>query len=294
MKTEQRIFFLNGSFVPEKDAVVSVLDRGMLFGDGVYEISAVVNSRTIDNESHLKRLERSLAMVNIPSPYAFEKWVQLQDELIGLNHLDEGTVYIQVTRGVQQERSFLPSRNMSPTVIMLTQAKGVINNPGYGEGIAVVTEPEQRWARRDIKSNNLLAQVLARQAASERGAQEAWLVEDGFVTEGAASSAFIVSTKGELVTRQLSQAILPGVTRGTLLQFASDNNLELVQRPFTVAEAYAAREAFISSSNEIALAVVKIDDRIIGDGSPGPVTKALREAYVKAIVTRRPALGEPR
>jgi D-alanine transaminase len=283
-----RIVFLNGSFLPIDEAKVPFMDRGFLFGDGVYEGIGVLDGRLIDNEAHLERLERSLAEVRIPNPYKRAEWTALEEEIVRRNGMTEGFIYFQVTRGVAERDFFFPE-NAKPTVAMFTQAKSIADAPAARAGIAVITVPDQRWARRDIKSINLLAQVLAKQAAKEAGAQEAWMVEDGFVTEGGSSSAFIVTKKGGIVVRPLSNAILPGITRKSLLRLSEEVGIALEERRFTVEEAYDAAEAFLTSASNFVLPVVSIDGHPVGDGKPGPITKRLRELYL--AMASAPALA---
>lgn len=275
-----RIVFLNGSFLPIEEAKVPFMDRGFLFGDGVYEGVGMLDGRLIDNEAHLERLERSLGEVRIANPYSKAEWTALQEELARRNGMTEGFIYFQVTRGVAERDFFFPE-NAKPTVAMFTQAKAIANAPAAEKGIAVVTVPDLRWQRRDIKSINLLAQILAKQAAKEAGAQEAWLVEDGFVTEGGSSSAFIVTKAGSIVVRPLSQAILPGITRKSLLRLSQESGIVLEERRFTVAEAYEAGEAFLTSASNFVLPVVSIDGRPVADGRPGPITTRLRQLYLQ-------------
>ena len=274
-----RIVFLNGSFLPIEEAKVPFMDRGFMFGDGVYEGIGLLDGRLIDNEAHLERLERSLAEIRIPNPYTRAEWTSFQEELARRNGMTEGFIYFQVTRGVAERDFFFPE-DAKPTVAMFTQAKAIASAPAAQTGIAVVTVPDLRWQRRDIKSLNLLAQVLAKQAAKEAGAQEAWLVEDGFVTEGGSSSAFIVTKKGSIVVRPLSNAILPGITRKSLLQLSKEAGIVLEERRFTVEEAYDAAEAFLTSASNFVLPIVSIDGRPVADGKPGPITKKLRELYL--------------
>jgi D-alanine transaminase len=274
-----RIVFLNGSFLPIEEAKVPFMDRGFMFGDGVYEGIGMLDGRLVDNEAHLERLERSLAEIRIPNPYSKAEWTHLQEELARRNGMTEGFIYFQVTRGVAERDFFFPD-DAKPTVAMFTQAKSIANAPAAQTGIAVVTVPDLRWQRRDIKSINLLAQVLAKQAAKEAGAQEAWLVEDGFVTEGGSSSAFIVTKQGSIVVRPLSNAILPGITRKSLLRLSEEAGITLEERRFTVEEAYDAAEAFLTSASNFVLPVVSIDGRSVADGKPGPITKRLRELYL--------------
>ncbi len=283
-----RIVFLNGSFLPLEEAKVPFMDRGFLFGDGVYEGIGVLDGRLIDNEAHLERLERSLSEVRIPNPYTRAEWTSLQEEIARRNGMTEGFIYFQVTRGVAERDFFFPE-NAKPTVAMFTQAKAIVNAPAAEKGIAVVTVPDLRWERRDIKSISLLAQVLAKQAAKEAGAQEAWLVEDGFVTEGGSSSAFIVTRAGSIVVRPLSHAVLPGITRKSLLRLSKKSGIALEERRFTVEEAYEAAEAFLTSASNFVLPVVSIDGRPVADGKPGPITRRLRELYLQ--MASAPALA---
>ncbi len=274
-----RIVFLNGSFLPIEEAKVPFMDRGFMFGDGVYEGVGMLDGRLVDNEAHLERLERSLAEIRIPNPYSRAEWTHLQEELARRNGMTEGFIYFQVTRGVAERDFFFPE-DAKPTVAMFTQAKAIADAPAARTGIAVVTVPDLRWQRRDIKSINLLAQVLAKQAAKEAGAQEAWLVEDDFVTEGGSSSAFIVTKKGSIVVRPLSNAILPGITRKSLLRLSKEAGIVLEERRFTVEEAYDAAEAFLTSASNFVLPIVSIDGRPVADGKPGPITTRLRELYL--------------
>lgn len=283
-----RIVFLNGSFLPVEEARVPFMDRGFLFGDGVYEGVGVLDGRLIDNEAHLERLERSLREVRIPNPHTRAEWTALEEEIVRRNGMAEGFLYFQVTRGVAERDFFFPE-DAKPTVAMFTQAKAIVHARAAQTGIAVVTVPDQRWARRDIKSLSLLAQVLAKQAAKEAGAQEAWMVEDGFVTEGGSSSAFIITKENRIIVRPLSQAILPGITRQSLFRLAAETGIALEERLFTVEEAHEAAEAFLTSASNFVLPVVSIDGRSVADGRPGALTKRLRELYL-AMATA-PALA---
>jgi len=283
-----RIVFLNGSFLPIEEAKVPFMDRGFMFGDGVYEGVGVLDGRLVDNEAHLERLERSLREVRIPNPYTRAEWTRLEEEIARRNGMMEGFIYFQVTRGVA-ERDFTFPENATPTVAMFTQAKAILDAPAAKTGIAVITVPDLRWSRRDIKSLNLLAQVLVKQAAKEAGVQEAWMVEDGYVTEGGSSSGFIITKEGRIVVRPLSNAILPGITRKALLALSKDAGIELEERMFTVEEAYGAAEAFMTSASMFVTPIVSIDGRAVGDGKPGPITKKLREIYIRMATTPRMA-----
>src|SRR6516165_12297125 len=207
------IAYVNGAYVRLTEANVSILDRGFLFADGIYEVSAVLGGKLVDNASHLARLQRSVGEISLPLPESLERIVEIQRELIARNSLEDGLVYIEVTRGADVGRDFAFPKGVKPTLVMFTSAKDIVNAPVAKTGIGVITVPDIRWARRDIKSVALLAQVLAKQAAAEAGAGEAWMIEDGKVTEGGSSSAFILTQDDVLVTRQNGNAILPGCTR---------------------------------------------------------------------------------
>lgn len=271
-----RIAYVNGEWVPLDQARVSVLDRGFLFADGIYEVWAVLEGRLTDSASHIARLERSAREIALPLPLGIAGIVA---EAVERNALSSGLVYLQVTRGVA-ERDFPFPAAVEPTLVVFTQRKDILNAPAAGIGIKVKTVPDLRWARRDIKSIALLAQVLAKQAAAEAGCQEAWLVQDGFVTEGASSTAFIVKAEGVLVTRPNSTDILPGCTRQSVLALAEEAGLVVEERPFSVEEAADACEAFITSASNFVLAVVEIDGRKLGTGTPGPIARRLREIYI--------------
>ena len=255
----EQIVYVDGSFVPAADAKVSVFDRGFLFADGIYEVSAVLDGKLIDNDSHLARLERSVGEIALTLPETLERIVEIQKELIARNNLADGLVYLQVTRGAVIPRDFAFPKQAKPTLVMFTSAKDIVNAASAKTGIAVKTVPDIRWARRDIKSVALLAQVLAKQAAAEAGCAEAWMIEDGKVTEGGSSSAFILTQDDVLVTRQNSSAILPGCTRKAVMKLAEERQLRVEERAFSVSEALAAKEAFITSASLFVQAVVTID-----------------------------------
>ena len=279
--SDARIAWLNGAFVPLADAQVPVMDRGFLFADGVYEVTAVLDGRLVDSVSHLARLERSAGELGIALPLALDAIEIVARELIVRNALDQGTIYLQLTRGVA-ERDFLAPLGIAPTLLLFTQTKDILGAKAALAGIAVRTMDDIRWARRDIKSIMLLAQVLAKQAAAAAGAQEAWLIEDGVVTEGASSSALIVAADGTLVTRPLSSRILPGCTRAAILALAERDGVCVEERPFTLDEAFAAREAMMTSASSFVVPIVRIDDRPVGDGTPGPIARRLRTLYIEA------------
>jgi len=276
-----RIAYVNGSFVPFEDAKIPITDRGFLFADGIYEVSAVLNGALVDNEAHLARLDRSLKEIGIANPYTAAEWTRLEEDLVRRNGVEEGLVYMQVTRGAA-ERDFAFPKDAKPTVVMFTQAKNISRSAMAETGAAVITVPDLRWKRRDIKSVALLAQVLAKQAAAEAGVFEAWMVEDGHVTEGGSSTAFIITGDKRIVTRPLSNAILPGITRLSVLRLAREQGLTLEERLFTVEEALAADEAFLTSASSFVMPVVSIDGKPVGSGKPGPLVRKLRSLYIEA------------
>ena len=275
-----QIAYVNGAYVPLTEAKVSILDRGFLFADGIYEVSAVLGGKLVDNDSHLARLKRSVGEISLPLPESLERIVEIQRELIARNSLEDGLVYIEVTRGADVGRDFAFPKGVKPTLVMFTSVKDIVNAPAAKTGIGVITVPDIRWARRDIKSVALLAQVLAKQAAAEAGAGEAWMIEDGKVTEGGSSSAFILTQNDVLVTRENSSSILPGCTRKAVVKLAEERQLRVEERPFTVEEALKSKEAFITSASLFVQPVISIDGKMIANGKPGPMAARLREIYI--------------
>jgi D-alanine transaminase len=277
----EQIAYVNGSFVPMSEAKVSILDRGFLFADGIYEVAAVLDGKLIDNASHLARLERSVGEIALALPETIDRIQEIQRELVVRNHLVNGMVYLEVTRGADTGRDFaFPKADVKPTLVMFTSVKDIVNAESARTGIGVITVPDLRWVRRDIKSVALLAQVLAKQAAAEAGAGEAWMIEDGKVTEGGSSSCFILTQDDVIVTRQNGSAILPGCTRKAVVALAEERQLRIEERPFTIEEALAAKEAFITSATVFVQAVVSIDGKTVANGKPGPMTNRLREIYI--------------
>ncbi|GEO98154.1 D-amino-acid transaminase [Methylobacterium haplocladii] len=274
-----RTAYVNGEYLPLDQARVPVMDRGFLFADGIYEVAAVLGGRLVDNAGHLARLARSLSEIGIDNPHTVEEWVRIETDLVARNELAEGLVYLQVTRGVAERDFSFPAAGTPATVVAFTQAKTITNNPLAETGAKVVTVPDLRWKRRDIKSVALLAQVLAKQAASEAGAAEAFMVEDGAITEGSSSTAFIVTRDGTIVTRPLSNALLPGITRRAVIALATEFGLRLQERLFSVEELHGAAEAFYTSASAFVMPVVSVDGRTLGDGRPGAVARRLRELY---------------
>ncbi len=275
-----RIVYVNDRFVPEADAKISVFDRAFLFADGVYEVTAVVGGRVVDLEAHLARLDRSLAEMAITPPLTHDALCAVHRDLIARNRVDEGIVYLQITRGVA-DRDFAYPEDTRPTVVAFTQARPLIDNPYAVSGVKVITLPDIRWKRRDIKSTSLLGQAMGKQEAKLRGAYEAWMVEDGVVTEGTSSTAFILDAGGRLRTQPLGHHILPGVTRRAVLRLAETCGITIEERPFTVTEALEAREAFLTAASAFVLPVVGIDGVPIGDGRPGPISGDFRRLYIE-------------
>jgi D-alanine transaminase len=277
----ERVAWLNGKYLPLADAKISAQDRGFLFADGIYEFTAVLDGRLVDGESHLDRFARSAAGIGITLPLTTTEIAAIQQELIGRNELDQGGIYFQLTAGVA-ERDFLAIPD-TPTLLLFTQASDILGKPAVGTGIKVKTVPDPRWARRDLKTINLLGQVFAKREAAAAGAQEAWLVDtQGYVTEGASSSALIVTAEGTLVTRPNGSDILPGCTRKAVLSIAERDGVIVEERLFTTAEVFAAREAILTSASNFVLSVVEVDGQPIADGRPGPIAQRLRELYIEA------------
>ncbi len=275
-----RTVFVNGEYLPETEGRISVFDRGFLFADGVYEVTAVVNGRLVDYGPHMERLGRSLRELRMDWPCSRDELDAMHQEMIRRNALTEGIIYMQVTRGAADRTFNFPKEPVKPTLIAFTQVMSLVNNPSAAAGIKVVTTPDLRWARRDIKTVMLLAPVLGKQEAYEKGAQEAWMVENGHVTEGTSSNAYIVKD-GKVITRGLSNEILAGCTRRALFRLAREHGVEIEERKFTPQEAYEADEAFLTSASQFVMPIVEIDGKRIGGGQPGPVVRKLRELFLK-------------
>ncbi len=276
-----RIVYLNGEYVAEEEAKISVFDRAFLFADGIYEVTAVIDGKMVDFEPHMARLHRSLGELNMAQPVSDDDLKAMHLELISRNKLNEGLIYMQITRGVA-ERDFGYPENARQTVVGFTQVKELVDPPVAKTGINIITVPDIRWQRRDIKTTGMLAQAMAKEAAKRAGAKDAWMVEDGFVTEGTSNTAFIVLDDNRLVTRPLSNQILHGITRRAIMTLAEQGEITVEERLFTVDEAKAASEAFLTSASSFVTPVVEIDGVRIGGGQPGPVTRKLREIYVSA------------
>ena len=276
-----RIAYVNGRYLPFAEATVHVEDRGYQFSDGAYEVCEVRDGRMVDEPLHMRRLQRSLTELKIGMPMSLAALRVVLRETVRRNRVQDGLVYLQVSRGVARRDHAFPPAGTAPSIIVTARSM----DPSAAErtaaaGVAVITVPENRWERVDIKAIALLPNVLAKQAAKEQGANEAWFVgKDGYVTEGSSSNAWIVSRDGKVITRPADHGILRGVTRTVLLNVLKAQGLELEERPFTVEEAYAAREAFITSASQSIMPVVRINGRPVGNGAPGLVATALREDF---------------
>lgn len=279
-----RIAYVNGAYMPLASAAISVLDRGLQFADSIYEVWAIRGGRMFDADAHMARLRRSLDELCIHLDMSDRALFAVLRETQRRNRVADGIVYVQISRGAAPRDHVFPSANVRPTIIVTAKNldRAAIAERA-AEGIKVITLAETRWARCDIKSTNLLPNVLARQQAKEKGAFEAWFVgDDGYVTEGTSSSAFIVDAEGRIRTPALSNHILHGVTRAALIEIARERRMKLVEQPFTVEEATTAREAFISAASNPAVPVIAIDNVPVGEGRPGPVAHALRAVYLGA------------
>jgi D-alanine transaminase len=276
-----RIAYVNGRYLPFAVAGVHVEDRALQLGDGIYEVCNVIGGAMLDEEPHLDRMERSLRELGMAMPMSRAALKLVMREMIAKNRIANGFLYIQVTRGAVKRDHIPPADGPRPTLIMTMRTQDLAAlSQRLEKGIAVATQPDIRWGRCDIKTVQLLPNLLAKQAARKAGAFEAWLVDkDGYVTEGSSTNAWIVDPEGTVITRDLSNAILPGVTRRIILQAMAEAQLKVVERKFTVAEALAAREAFLSSATGAAVPVVKIDGQTIGNGAPGALTRRIRELY---------------
>ena len=279
-----RTLYLNGAWLPESEAKVSVFDRGFLMADGIYEVTCVLDGKLVDYAGHAARLQRSAQELGLTLPLTEAELLAVHREIVARNALDQGMIYLQLTRGVAERDFVYPPAGTPPTLVMFTQAKNVLENAAAEAGIRVALLPDLRWGRRDIKTVQLLYPCMAKMEAKARGADDAWLVEDGFVTEASAATSHIVTAEGVLVTRDLSHALLPGITRASVLELAAAHGVRVEERAFTPDEARAAREAFITSATNFVVPVVAIDGATVGDGKPGALTRDLRRFYIE---TRR-------
>ncbi|WP_421901413.1 D-amino-acid transaminase [Maridesulfovibrio sp.] len=272
-----RIVYVNGAYVPEEEAMVSVFDRGFLFADGIYEVTAVVDGKICEWEGHIGRLERSLGEIGMVMPMSADELLEVHREMVKRNNLEEGAIYLQVTRGATDRDFFMPE-GLEQTVVLFTQAKKLT---GEKSGLRVISVPDIRWGRRDIKTVQLLAASLVKTEAKKKGKDDAWMVEDGFVTEGSSNNTYIVTKEGKIITRNLSNSILPGITRKSVLRLVEELDVEIEERPFTIEEAQNAAEAFMTAATSFVTPVIEVDGVELNGGTPGPVTKRLSEVYIE-------------
>ena len=280
-----RTVYVNGEYLPETEARVSIFDRGFLFADGVYEVTSVLDGKLIDFDGHAARLQRSLGELQMANPTTREALLEIHRELVRRNDITDGLIYLQVTRGSDGDRDFVfPAEDTPPTIVLFTQDKpGLADNPAARTGIKIISIEDQRWARRDIKTVQLLYPSMGKMMARAAGCDDAWMVEDGFVTEGTSNNAYIVTQDGTIVTRQLSNDILHGITRAAVLRFAREAQIRVEERPFTIEEAQAAREAFITSASAFVMPVVEIDGKPVSDGNVGKMATRIREIYLEEM-----------
>ncbi len=277
-----RTVYLNGDYLPENEAKVSIFDRGFLMADGVYEVTSVLDGKLIDFDGHAVRLQRSLSELDMTAPMCRDDLLEIHRELVRLNDITDGMIYLQITRGAPGDRDFaFPPKDTPATIVLFTQSKpGMADSPMAKQGMKVISIPDQRWGRRDIKTVQLLYPSMGKMMAKAAGCDDAWMVEDDHVTEGTSNNAYIV--KGNtIVTRQLGNDILHGITRAAVLRFAAEAQMQVEERPFTIQEAQLADEAFITSASTFVMPVVEMDGKPVGTGKPGPVAARLREIYLE-------------
>jgi D-alanine transaminase len=278
-----RTVYVNGEYLPETEAKVSIFDRGFLMADAVYEVTSVLGSKLIDFDGHIVRLQRSLDELEINNPHTREEWLNIHRELVRTNDLVDGGIYLQISRGAPNDRDFVwpDPETTIPTVVLFTQSKpGLANSPSAQTGIKVISIEDIRWGRRDIKTVQLLYPSMGKMMAQKAGADDAWMVQDGYVTEGTSNNAYIVKD-GLIITRALSNNILHGITRAAVLRFADEAQMKIEERNFTIEEAQQADEAFITSASAFVTPVVELDGQKISSGAPGSVVPRLREIYLE-------------
>lgn len=278
-----RTVYVNGEYLPENEASVSIFDRGFLMADGVYEVTSVLGGKLIDFDGHAVRLQRSLDALDMRNPISKEDLLEVHRELVRINEIDEGMVYLQITRGAPGDRDFVfpDPEQTTPTIVLFTQSKpGLADSPAAKKGMKVISIEDIRWGRRDIKTVQLLYPSMGKMMAKRAGADDAWMIEDGYVTEGTSNNAYIVKGN-KIITRGLSHDILHGITRAAVLRYAEEAQMEVEERNFTIEEAKAADEAFITSASTFVMPVVEIDGVALGDGTPGRVAPRLREIYLE-------------
>lgn len=277
-----RTVYVNGDYLPEGEARISIFDRGFLMADGVYEVTTVIDSKLIDFDGHFTRLQRSLDELGIENPMDREAWLEVHRQLVAQNEVDQGMIYLQVTRGAPGDRDFVfpDPETTKPTVVLFTQSNpALVDSPKAKKGIKVITIDDLRWGRRDIKTVQLLYPSMGKMMAIKEGADDAWMVQDGEITEGTSNNAYIIKD-GRIITRALSNDILHGITRAAVLRFAREAQMPVEERSFTVEEAKSADEAFVTSASTFVMPVVEIDGAKLGAGTPGPLALRLREIYI--------------
>ncbi|MEI2384795.1 D-amino-acid transaminase [Breoghania sp. JC706] len=276
-----RTVYVNGNYVPEDEATISVFDRGFLFADAIYEVTSVLDGKLIDFSGHMARLHRSLSELRMSLPMKDADMLAIHRELVSRNAITEGLVYLQISRGAADRDFLFPGPDVPPTVVLFTQEKKVVDSPLASRGQKIITVDDLRWRRCDIKTVQLLWASLVKNEAKAKGADDAWMVREGLVTEGSSNNAYIVTGDGTIVTRDISNDILSGITRTAVLKCAEEIGVKVEERAFTVAEAKAASEAFSTSATGFVNPVVQIDGTPVGDGKPGPVARRLREIYIE-------------
>ncbi len=279
-----RTVYVNGAYLPEADATISIFDRGFLMADGVYEVTSVLDGKLIDFGGHCARLARSLSELDMAAPCDDAELLAIHRELVSLNNITDGMIYLQVTRGNPGDRDFAyPAADTKPTLVLFTQNKpGLADAPAAKTGWKVISVPDLRWGRRDIKTTQLLYPSMAKMMAKKAGVDDAWFVEDGVVTEGTSNNAYIVKGN-QIITRQLSNDILHGITRVAVLRLAAASQMQVMERPFTIAEAQDADEAFITSASAFVMPVVNVDGADLSDGKVGPIATRMREIYLEEM-----------
>ena len=274
-----RIVYVNGKYLPEEEASISIFDRGFLMADAVYEVTSVLDGKLLEFEGHLNRLKRSLSELDIPEPSVFNDLLEIHHKLVNDNQVEQGGVYLQVTRGVA-DRDFVYPKDVEPTLVIFTQSKDILGSPLVSSGMKVISIDDLRWGRRDIKTVQLLYPSMGKMMAKAADCDDAWMVEDGYVTEGTSNNAYIV-VGNKIITRELSNDILHGITRASVLRYAKEAQMIVEERSFSVDEVKSADEAFITSASTFVMPVVEFDGVLIGAGKPGNVSKRLREIYIE-------------
>jgi len=278
-----RLVYINGKFVKEEEAYISIFDRGFLFSDAIYEVTAVIDKKLVSWEGHLNRLRYSLSELNIKFSYSDEELFSIHKKLIVQNKINEGLVYLQISRGKAERDFAFPKPEVEPTIVLFTQIKNLINNPKINFGSKVISSPDLRWGRADIKTVQLLYASMMKQKALDLGKDDVWFENNKLITEGSSNNTFIISNNGTLITRSLSTKILPGITRKSILEYANKAKFNIEEKPFTIEDTKNAKEAFSCSSTTFIMPVVEIDDCKIGTGTPGQHTLELRKLYINNV-----------